>query len=146
VHLLAHLIQPLDHLCVGGDAEILALLHQQVLIDEIAQHVLLVLGETRVGLGAKLLLQLVQQLVTAALEFRAGDDVVVNAGDDLFDHRIGSQRYRQQQSKEKGYRAFHNNMWITFILAQTLVARTPSSAGVCPVFHPQLAKDEDFQC
>ena len=96
VHLLADFIQLLDDLGIAGNAHVFALLHQQVLVDQIAQHVLLVFGESGVSLRAKFLLQLVQQLVAAALEFRAGDDVAVDAGDDLLNDRIGRQRDRQQ--------------------------------------------------
>ena len=42
MHLLAQLVQPLHHLGVGADAQVLRLLQQQLLVDQIAQQVFLV--------------------------------------------------------------------------------------------------------
>ena len=62
LHFLAHLVEPLDHFGVGGDAQVLALFEQQLLVDQIAQNVLVLLGNDLVGIGRVLLLRFLFQL------------------------------------------------------------------------------------
>src|SRR2546425_11941365 len=73
---------------VAGDAQILALLDQKLLIDQVAQHVFILFSDNLVGVSRILLLRFLAQLLLAALELRARDDLVVDAGDDLLDDRI----------------------------------------------------------
>ncbi len=40
VHLLAHLVEPLDEFGIGGDAQVFALFEQQLLVDQVAEDVL----------------------------------------------------------------------------------------------------------
>src|SRR5579872_1761324 len=105
VHFLAHLIEPLDDLGIGGDAHVFAFIHQQVLIDEVAQHIFLLLGKFGLGLGAVFLLIFVEQLVGAALVVGAGDDVIVHARHNLFHHGVGGEQRQQYRGDEqkKGY-------------------------------------------
>ena len=88
VHLLAQLIEPLDHFGVGVDAELFALLQQQLLVDQVAQQVLLAVFFLRRSGVRFLLMHVGKQLLAGALQVGAGDDVVVDAGNDLFDHRV----------------------------------------------------------
>ncbi len=90
VVLLAHLIELLDYVRLDADAHILAALHQQLLIDLIAQQILLPLGVHRfLAIGSAGRTVVVDFLVELRLGFfviRERDDLVVHARDDLFDH------------------------------------------------------------
>ena len=90
VHLLAQLVEPLDHLGVGVDAKLLALLQQQLLVDQVAQQVLLAVFLLGGGGVRFLLVHVGEQLLAGALQVGAGNDVVVDAGDDFFDYRGSS--------------------------------------------------------
>ena len=95
VHLLAHLVQSLHQFCVGRYAQVFALVKQQLLIDEIAQHIFLLYSEHLVRLCCILLLQLLFELLPASQVFRARDDLIVYASDDLLNYGICSQDYRE---------------------------------------------------
>ena len=60
VHLLAHIVEALDDFGIGRDAEILAFIHQELLVDQVAQHIFLALDELLVGGRGILLLQAVR--------------------------------------------------------------------------------------
>src|SRR5712692_4187474 len=98
VHLLTHFIEALNKLCVAGDAKVFAFLQKELLVNQIAQNVALFLGESAVGVGGILLLDFLLQLIAAADVFRAGDDLVVHPGDNLFHHGV-SQRKRWEQQR-----------------------------------------------
>ena len=85
LHVLAHLIEPFDQLGVTADAEILAFFEEELLIDEIAENIFFTFRIDPVGIARVLLLSFFFQLVFAAGELRTGDDLAVDAGDDLFD-------------------------------------------------------------
>ena len=85
VVLLADLVQPLDQLGFAGDAQFLALGEPELLVDEVAQQVLVGLGDL-LHRGA-VLARLVVQFLHGAVVVRARDDLVVDAGDDLLDRR-----------------------------------------------------------
>src|SRR5258708_22375609 len=67
----------------------LGLVGKKGVVDQIAQHVLLTVGEEFVGVVGILLLDLIAELILAANVFRAGDDLVVDAHDDFFDDLSG---------------------------------------------------------
>ncbi len=83
VVLLADVVELADGLGVAGDAELLALGEQELLIDEVAEQVMDAVVE--VGLGEILLASFLQELVFGGLVLGAGDDLVVDAGDGIFD-------------------------------------------------------------
>src|SRR5208282_3259353 len=97
VHLLAHFIEALDEFGIAGDAEVFAFLQQELLVNQIAQNVALLLGENAVGVGSVLLLNFLLELIAAADVFRARNDFVVYPGDNLFDHAIGRRKRWEQQ-------------------------------------------------
>ena len=61
IHVLAHFVEPLDHFGIGGDAQVLALFQQQLLVDQVAENVLVALGDDLVGIGRVLLLRFLLQ-------------------------------------------------------------------------------------
>ena len=71
LHLLAHFVEPLDHFGVGGDAQVFALFEQQLLVDQVAQDVLVLLGDDLVGIGRVLLLRFLFQLVSLLRRYSA---------------------------------------------------------------------------
>ena len=95
MHFLAHFVEPLDHFGIGGDAQVLALFEQQLLVDQITQNVLVPLGDDLVGIGRVLLLGLLFQLILAAHVFAAGNNLIINAGYNFLDHRVGRRKRRQ---------------------------------------------------
>jgi hypothetical protein len=72
---------------IHADVEILGLLHQQELVDLIAQGVggFLFHRLLQFETGKAILTQLRLDTEPSLLEFAAGDNVVVHFGDDLFD-------------------------------------------------------------
>ena len=94
-HFLAHFVEPFDHFGIGGDAQVLALFEQQLLVDQIAQNVLVLFGDDLVGIRRVLLLRFLFQLVLAAQVLGARNDLIINAGYNLLDHRVGGQNGRQ---------------------------------------------------
>ena len=74
LHVLAHLIKPLDQVGVTRNSKVFAFFKQELLVDEIAQDVLFTLAKQLVGVGRILLFNVVLQLVLAAEELRPGDD------------------------------------------------------------------------
>src|ERR1022692_2102892 len=91
------LLQKGKDLGVPGDAEVFAFLQQELLVDQIAQHVALLFGENAVGVGRVLLLNFLLELIAAADVFRVRNDFVVYPGDNLFDHGIGRRKRGEQQ-------------------------------------------------
>src|SRR5207244_8630388 len=88
---------------VAGDAQILAFIVQKLLIDQVSQHVFILFSDNLVGVSMILLLRFLAQLLLAALELRARDDLVVDAGDNLLDDRVcRSGQDREAQKKEAG--------------------------------------------
>ena len=85
LHVLAHLVELLDQIGIAGDAQIFAFFEKQLLVDQIAQHVFFPLGVDLVGVVRILLLHFVLKLILAARKLRAGNDLIVHAGDDFFD-------------------------------------------------------------
>ena len=78
-----------------------------MLIDEVAQDILFLIGVNLVGIGGILLLDLVTKLIFAAIEFSAGDDLIVDAGNDLFDDLSGRERGQTRQSNECEAKSVH---------------------------------------
>ncbi len=95
LHLLTHFIEPLDDFGVGGDAQILALIKQQLLVDKIAENIFVSFRNDLVRVGGILLLRFLFQLIFAAHVFGAGNDLVVYAGYNFLDHCVGGQHRRQ---------------------------------------------------
>ena len=95
MHVLAHFVEPLDHFGVGGDAQVLAFFEQQLLVDQVAQNVFVPLGDDLVGIRRVLLLRFLFQLFFAAQVFGARNNLIINAGYNLLDHRVGGQKRRQ---------------------------------------------------
>ena len=85
LHVFAHLVETLDQVGIAGDAEVFGLVEEKLLVDEIAQNVLFAFGKVLVGVVGILLFDLVAELVFAAIVFGTRDDLVVDAGNDLFD-------------------------------------------------------------
>ena len=83
VVLLADVVELADGFGVAGDAELLALGEQELLIDEVAEEVMDAIVE--VGLGEIVLASFLQELIFGGLVLGAGDDLVVDAGDGIFD-------------------------------------------------------------
>src|SRR5258708_6281993 len=105
LHLLAHLVEALDEVGVAGDAKILTLVDKKLLVDQVAENVLLTVGISFVGVGRFLLFYFVLELVFTADKLSAGDDLVVDAGDDLFNDLPGRQNGQAGQSN-KNYGEF----------------------------------------
>ena len=78
------------------DPQILALLQQQLLVDQVAQDILLLIGENAVRITRVLLLNLLLELVAAAHVLRTRDDAVVDAGNDLLDDGVRGEDYGKQ--------------------------------------------------
>src|SRR5512135_788135 len=85
VHLLADFVKPLHQVGFRGKAQVIALLQQKLLVNQVAQDVFLLAGDL-LRRGA-LLLAFLLHLLLAAVELGAGDDVVVDAGNNLLHHR-----------------------------------------------------------
>ncbi len=119
--LLADFIELLDELGLAGDVEVLAFGDEQLLINLVAQHVLLA--------GINLVLRSaggVHFLLDAGLradDVGAGDDLVIDARDHIFHHRriggvrsgsrrqsnLGCDRNRCQQAGGKKFLKIHQN-------------------------------------
>ena len=89
LHVFAHFIEFLDQFSIGRDSQVFAFLEQQLLIDQIAENVLLTFSIRLVGVGGILLLRLLLQLFLAALIFSTGDDLIIHPRNDLLDHSVG---------------------------------------------------------
>src|ERR1035437_6094061 len=89
LHVFAHLVQALDEIGVAGNAEVFPFVEQKLLVDKIAEDVFFTIGVGFVGIFGVLLLDLVLELILAAFKLRTGDDLVVDAGNDLFDDLSG---------------------------------------------------------
>ena len=80
-------------------------MQQQLLIDQIAQQVLLVfLGLLFGGGGVRLLVGLVEQLLAGFAQVGPGYNAVVDARDDLFDNRVAGRSLglgRQERSSRE---------------------------------------------
>ena len=81
VVLLANLIHPVHQLGFAGNAQLLALGEPELLVDEVAQQVI-VSRRNLLHSGAALAL-LVVQFLHGPVVVRTGDDLVVDASDDL---------------------------------------------------------------
>jgi len=97
LHFLAHFVEALDEFGVTCNAQVLTFLQQKLLINQIAENILLLIGKVAVGVGGILLLHFLFKLVTAPDVFRAGDDFIVYPGDDLFDHGVGRRKRWKEQ-------------------------------------------------
>ncbi len=77
-----------------------------MLINQIAQNVLVALGDDFVGIGGVLLLRFLLQFLFAALVLRAGNNLIIDAGYNLLDYGVRVQKGRkanytsQQQAGE----------------------------------------------
>ena len=99
VVLLANVVELADGFGVAVDAEFLALGEQELLIDEIAEEVADALVE--VGLGEIVLAGFLQELIFGGLVLGAGDDLVVDARDGIFDDgAVGGDGRRGGQRRE----------------------------------------------
>ena len=74
-------------------------MHQERLVNQVAQHVFLF--RRGVNLRSILVLRFVQQLVAAALELGARDNFAVDPGDNFFNHGIGDERYGDDYRDDK---------------------------------------------
>jgi len=105
VHLLTQVVEPLYQLGVGADAQVRGLLQEQLLVNQIAQQVLLVLLGLRFGgSGVWLLVGLVVQLLARFAQISPGHDAVVDARDYLFHNRVAGRSLRlgrQERSAKK---------------------------------------------
>src|SRR5581483_1676159 len=99
--LLAEFIEALDDLGVAGDVEVGGFLHEELLVDEVAKNVFLMLGELLVGIEA-LFFCLGDDLLLRFLEIVTGNDRVVHAGDDLFNHRVAGGREQSKNDENEG--------------------------------------------
>src|SRR5262249_51673164 len=85
----ANLVEPLDHVRLNTDTHVLSALHQERLIDQVAQRVLLAFVNGgfelfRSALALALLASIVFGCKTSAVIFRTSNDFIVYARDDLF--------------------------------------------------------------
>ena len=113
VVLLADLVQPVHQLGFAGDAQFLALGEPELLVDQVAQQIFMRRGNLLHG-GA-VLARLGIQFFHGAVVVRARDDLIVDAGDDVFDRgaavwalRRGGMRLRQSGTCEQ-HRAEHES-------------------------------------
>src|SRR5260370_1373140 len=74
-----------------------------------AQDVLFAFGVELVGIGSILLLDVIPELVLAALEFRAGNDLAVDARDNFFDHLTGCKDGQTHHGNEYQKQFVHRN-------------------------------------
>jgi hypothetical protein len=84
LHVLAHLVELLNQFGVAGDAEVFAFVEQELLVDQIAENVFLALGVDGVGIFGVLLFDFVPKLVFTAVVLGLRNDLIVDAGDNLF--------------------------------------------------------------
>ena len=84
--LLADFVEPLHQLRIAGNAEIFAPGEPELLIDEIAEQILVGGGDLLHG-GSSVLASLLVNLSHGAVVVRAGNDLIVYAGNDVFDRR-----------------------------------------------------------
>ncbi len=80
---LANVVELANGFGVAGDAELLALGEQKLLVDEIAEEITDAVVE--VGLGEIVLASLLEELLFGRLVLGAGDDLVVDARNGVFD-------------------------------------------------------------
>ena len=90
----AQLIEPLDHIGFDADAHVFAALHEQGLIDQVAQGIFLpVLDGSLQLLGSAARLAVLFGVFSGSgaglFVVAAGDDFVVHAGDDFFNDAAG---------------------------------------------------------
>ena len=111
LHVLAHLVHALDEFGVAGNAEVFSLVQQKLLINEIAEDVLFTAGVGLVGIGGILLLDLFLELILAPFELRTRDDLIVDAGDDLFDDLPGRECGQACQSNKTQTKVLHRIGW-----------------------------------
>lgn len=98
VVLLADLVETADHFGVGIQAELLGPGEEELLVDHVAQKILLTVGGLlRIYL---ILLIFASELLLASLHIAAADDPVVHPGNDVFHH--GSVR-RNCRRRGQGY-------------------------------------------
>ncbi len=99
---LANVVELTDGFGVAGDAELLALGEEKLLIDEIAEEVIDAVVE--VGLGEIVLAALLEELLLGRLVLGAGDDLVVDTRDGIFDDGAvgGDGRGRGDRRQSKG--------------------------------------------
>ena len=91
LHLLAHFVEPFDHLGVGSDTQVLAFFEQQLLVNQVPQNIFVLLGDDLVGVARVLLLRFLFQLLFAAHVLGASYDLIINTGYNLFDDRVRRQ-------------------------------------------------------
>ena len=88
--LLAHAVHLLDHVRFHVEVEVLALLHQQRLVDKIAKQVLLFVLDGHFNLRGRAVLAVLAHFVghrcPRATQIGERDDLVVHARDDLLHH------------------------------------------------------------
>ena len=101
LHLFTHLVKLLNQVGIAGDVEIFAFFQEQLLVDEVAKDILLLVGIDLVGAVGILLLGFVAELVLTAGVLGAGDDLVVDAGNDLLDHLSGRKGGQTRQSNKR---------------------------------------------
>ena len=85
VVLLADLVEPVDQFGLAGDAQFLAFGEPELLVDQVAQQVLVLFGNLLHGQAA--LPAFVVQFLQGAVVVGPGNDLVVDARNDVFDHR-----------------------------------------------------------
>ena len=99
----ANLVEAFDYVGLNADAHIFRTLHQQGIVDQVSQYILLLRGHFVVELlwstRRAVLLGLRAKLRLGVIEIALGNDFVVHAGHDLFEGdslllraRPGSQR------------------------------------------------------
>src|SRR5262249_42540550 len=89
----------------GSHTEFLALIEQQLAVDQSTQNVFLLVGYDLIGVLRILTLRFLLDLLLFALILRASNNLVINARNNLFDHCIGrdnTARSKQNQQNQTG--------------------------------------------
>src|SRR5579859_4767113 len=103
-HLFANLVQALDQFRIAGDAQLFAFVQQQLLVNEIAEHIGLGHGPAGLPFAGILLTNFILGGLGAVLQVGAGDDGIIHAGHDFIDDIVGAEKQRARRnhgSKQK---------------------------------------------
>src|ERR1700722_2756713 len=88
-HFLAHFIQTFYQFRITRNPQVFALLQKKLLVNQIAQHVTLLVGKILLRIRRILLLNFLPQLITAPYILRTRHNFIVDSSNDLLDHDIG---------------------------------------------------------
>src|SRR5208283_5199213 len=114
------------------DTELFSLLQEQLLVNQVAQHILLLVGKCTVRIARPLLLDFLLQLVAAAHIFGTRDDLVVYPHNDFFHHCIGGQQCRKQ------HRESYRHKWNSYLFHGGSLKTRDKPGSIFVLFYSEL--------